>query len=69
MDTHNQVTLKKVIFESNKLILTVIDSASDAAESAVEVPVLENGSLQIGEKKDQASLAHEWGFYLTLHNF
>ena len=66
MDNLNQVTLKKSNRCSIKLTLTVIDSASDAAESVIEVPVLANGNLQLGGKKDQYCLGNKLCFYLTL---
>ena len=66
MKTQNQVTLKKSHLESNKLALTVIDSASNAAESVIDIPVLANGTLQIGGEKDKYCLAHNLCFFLIL---
>ena len=65
MDTQSQVTLKKSNLASNKLELTVIDSAKDEAESVIEVPI-RNGNLQLGGKKDQYCLGNKLCFYLTL---
>ena len=66
VDISNKVTLKESILESNKLTLTVIDSQATTAESVIEVPVLRNGTLQIGGKKDQLCLGSPVCYFLTL---
>ena len=66
VDTQNQVTLKKTKFEFNELELTVIDSASGAAETVIKVPVLWDGTVQIGGMKDQFCLGNNLCVYLTL---
>ena len=60
------MTLKKSKLESNKLTLTVIDSQSNDAESEIEVPVLSNGTLQLGGVQDQLCLAHKLCYFLIL---
>ena len=66
MDTHDTVTLKETNLESNKLTLTVIDSLSATGESSIEVPILSDGTLQIGGKKDQLCLGNSTCYFLTL---
>ena len=65
-DTHNKVTLKESKLEPNKLTLTIIDSQSTNAESKIEVPVLSNGTLQLGGAKDQLCLGHQLCYFLIL---
>ena len=60
------VTLKETNLVPGKLTLTVIDSQADTAESTIEVPVLNNGTLQIGGKKDQLCLGHTICYFLIL---
>ena len=64
--THNKVTLKKSKLKSKKLTLTVIDSQSTDAESKIEVPVLNNGTLQLGGVQDQLCLGHQLCYFLIL---
>ena len=66
LDTQSKVTLKEAKMESGKMTLTVIDSKSKAAESVIEVPVLGDGTLQIGGKKDQLCLGDKFCFFLKL---
>ena len=66
MNIQSQVTLKESNLESKKLTLTVIDSQSGEAESMIEVPVLRDGTLQIGGKTDQLCLGDKFCFFLTL---
>ena len=66
MDTFQKVTLKESNRELNKLKLTVIDSLAKTAESVIEVPILADGTLQIGGPKDQLCLGHSVSFFLTL---
>ena len=63
-----KVTLKESNRDSNKLKLTVIDSLATTAESLIEVPILSDGTLQIGGKKDQLTmcLGHSVCYFLTL---
>ena len=60
------VTLKESNLESNKLTLTVIDSLANAAESSIEVPILSDGTLQIGGKKEQLCLANSTCYFLSV---
>ena len=60
------MTLKETNLASNKLTLTVVDSQATTAESVVEVPVLSDGTFQIGGKKDQLCLGNRYCFFLTL---
>ena len=60
------VTLKESNLESNKLTLTVIDSLATTAESSIEVPILNNGTLQLGGKKDQFCLGSPLSYFLYL---
>ena len=66
VDINDKVTLKESNLESNRLTLTVIDSQAATAESVIEVPVLRNGTLQIGGKKDQLCLGSPICYFLTL---
>ena len=66
MNTDVPVTLKKSKFESDKLILTVIDSQATTAEISIEVQILSDGSLQIGGKMDQLCLGNNSCYFLTL---
>ena len=69
VDTHRKVTLKESKRESNKLTLTIIDSAIDdqstTAENQIEVPVDFNGALVLSGAKDQLYLAHKLCYFLT----
>ena len=66
MDTQHKVTLTRTDLMANELILTTIDSAAKTGETVVRVPVLGNGMLQIGGKKDQLCLANKYCYFLTL---
>ena len=63
------MTLYESKLESNKLTLSVIDSAVDSqsttAERKIEVPVDGNRNLQLGGV-NQLGLAGQYGFYLVL---
>ena len=66
MDTDITVTLKESNLESDKLTLTVIDSQATTAESSIEVPILSDGTLQLGGKKDQLCLGNNSCYFLIL---
>ena len=66
VDTHYSVTLKESNLQSSMLTLTVIDSQATSTESLIEVPVLADGTLQIGGMKDKLCLGYPICFFLTL---
>ena len=66
MDTQLTVTLTETDLVSNELILTTIDSGSATGETVVEIPLLKNGEIQIGGKKDEWCLGNKYCYFLTL---
>ena len=67
-DTFTTVTLIRTDLVANELILTTFDSAQKNlyGKTIVKVPVLSNGQLQIGGKKDQWCLGYQYCFYFIL---